>query len=374
MMQNPAAKYHAFRPVNLVNRNWPNRTITQPPIWMSTDLRDGNQALFEPMNAEKKMRMFKTLCAIGFKEIEIAFPSASETEFGFVRKLIEGGHIPDDVTIEVLTQAREHLIRRTFESIKGAKQAIVHVYNATCKTFRDNVFGMSKAEVVQMAVDAVRLIRELADAMPETTDHARIQPRALHRHRARFRQGSLRRRHRRLGRDAAAQGHPQSPDHGRDRHAQHLRRPDRVDAQATSPAATASSSASTRTMTAAPPSPPPNSASWPAPTASRAAFSATASAPATSISSPSPSTCTRRASIPASIFPTSTPSPALSNTAPSSRSIRATHTSGISSSRPSPAPTRMPSRRGLPLKRRTSNGRCPISRSTRPTSAAATTR
>ena len=168
MKQNPATKYSAFAPVGLVDRNWPNRVIDRAPVWMSTDLRDGNQALFEPMNAEKKMRMFKALCATGFKEIEVAFPSASETEFGFVRKLIEEKHIPDDVTIEVLTQAREHLIRRTFESIRGARQAIVHVYNATSKTFRDNVFGMSKAEVVQMAVDAVKLIRELADAMPET--------------------------------------------------------------------------------------------------------------------------------------------------------------------------------------------------------------
>jgi len=168
MLQTPNTKYHAFPPVKLVDRNWPNRIIEKPPIWMSTDLRDGNQSLFEPMNAEKKMRMFKTLCAIGFKEIEVAFPSASETEFGFVRGLIEGGHIPDDVTIEVLTQAREHLIRRTFESLKGAKKAIVHVYNATCKSFRDNVFGMSKAEVVAMAVDAVKLIRAEAEAMPET--------------------------------------------------------------------------------------------------------------------------------------------------------------------------------------------------------------
>ena len=168
MITQPATKYTAFPPVRLADRQWPSRIIEQAPIWMSTDLRDGNQALFEPMNAEKKMRMFKTLCTIGFKEIEIAFPSASETEFGFVRGLIEGGHIPDDVTIEVLTQAREHLIRRTFESIKGAKQAIVHVYNATCKTFRDNVFGMSKTEVVAMAVDAVHLIRQLADEMPET--------------------------------------------------------------------------------------------------------------------------------------------------------------------------------------------------------------
>ena len=168
MIAHPAAKYTAFPPIQLNERQWPNGIISKPPIWMSTDLRDGNQSLFEPMNTEKKMRMFKMLCNIGFKEIEVAFPSASETEFGFVRSLIEGGHIPDDVSIEVLTQAREHLIRRTFESLKGAKKAIVHVYNATSKTFRDNVFGMSKAEVVQMAVDAVKLIKTQAEAMPET--------------------------------------------------------------------------------------------------------------------------------------------------------------------------------------------------------------
>ena len=168
MNATPAAKYTAFPPVRLTDRRWPNQVIAKPPIWMSTDLRDGNQALFEPMNADKKMRMFKMLCAVGFKEIEIAFPSASEIEFGFVRGLIEGGHIPEDVTIEVLTQAREHLIRRTFESLRGARKAIVHVYNATSKTFRDNVFGMSQAEVVKMAVDAVKLIKTLADDMPET--------------------------------------------------------------------------------------------------------------------------------------------------------------------------------------------------------------
>ena len=168
MKQNPNGKYSAFAPIALVDREWPNRVIDKAPIWMSTDLRDGNQALFEPMNGEKKIRMFRTLCAIGFKEIEIAFPSASQTEFDFVRDLIEGGHIPEDVRIEVLTQAREHLIRRTMESLKGTRQAIVHVYNATSKTFRDNVFGMSKAEVVAMAVDAVRLIKTLAAEMPET--------------------------------------------------------------------------------------------------------------------------------------------------------------------------------------------------------------
>ena len=168
MKQKPNGKYSPFAPIALVDREWPNRVIDTAPIWMSTDLRDGNQALFEPMNSEKKMRMFKTLCAIGFKEIEIAFPSASQTEFDFVRGLIEGGYIPDDVRIEVLTQAREHLIRRTMESLRGARQAIVHVYNATSKTFRDHVFGMSKAEVVKMAVDAVSLIKILADEMPET--------------------------------------------------------------------------------------------------------------------------------------------------------------------------------------------------------------
>ncbi|CAG0968950.1 partial 2-isopropylmalate synthase, partial [Rhodocyclaceae bacterium] len=119
MLNNPAAKYAPFPPVGLADRQWPNRTIVRPPIWMSTDLRDGNQALFEPMNAERKLRMFKTLCDIGFKEIEVAFPSASQTDFDFVRTLVEGGHIPEDVTIEVLTQAREHLIRRTMESVAG---------------------------------------------------------------------------------------------------------------------------------------------------------------------------------------------------------------------------------------------------------------
>ena len=168
MLQDPTRKYRPFTPVALADRQWPSRTHTQPPIWMSTDLRDGNQSLFEPMNAERKLRLFRTLCTIGFKEIEVAFPSASQTDFDFVRELIEGGHIPDDVTIEVLTQAREHLIRRTMESLRGARRAIVHVYNATSQPFRENVFGVSKEQVVDMAVSSVRLIRALADAQPET--------------------------------------------------------------------------------------------------------------------------------------------------------------------------------------------------------------
>ncbi len=168
MMSQAHTKYSPFPPVNLPDRQWPNRTITQPPIWMSTDLRDGNQSLLEPMNAERKMRMFRMLCDIGFKEIEVAFPSASAIEFDFARNLIEGGHIPEDVTIEVLTQAREHLIRRTMESLKGARRAIVHVYNPISKPFRDIVFRMSKAEVIAMAVSAVKLIKQLAEEQPET--------------------------------------------------------------------------------------------------------------------------------------------------------------------------------------------------------------
>ena len=168
MLQAPATKYTAFPPVKLDDRQWPSRTITRAPIWMSTDLRDGNQALFEPMNAERKMRMFKRLCAIGVKEIEVSFPSASQTDFDFVRKLIEERHIPDDVTIEVLAPAREPLIRRTFESLKGARRAIVHIYNATSRPFREIVFGMDKTEVVNMAVSAVKLVRQLCQENPET--------------------------------------------------------------------------------------------------------------------------------------------------------------------------------------------------------------
>ena len=168
MLSNPATKYRAFPTIDLPNRQWPSRSITHAPIWMSSDLRDGNQSLFEPMNVERKMRMFRTLCQVGFKEIEVAFPSASQTDFDFVRTLIEGGNIPDDVTIEVLTQSREHLIRRTIESLKGARRAIVHVYNATSPAFRDIVFGMSKAEIKELAVSSVRLIKTLCDQHPET--------------------------------------------------------------------------------------------------------------------------------------------------------------------------------------------------------------
>ncbi|MDD3325869.1 MAG: 2-isopropylmalate synthase [Zoogloea sp.] len=168
MLKNPNTKYSAFPPVALADRQWPSRQITHPPIWMSTDLRDGNQALFEPMNAARKLQMFRKLVAIGFKEIEVAFPSASQTDFDFVRQLIETGEIPDDVTIEVLSQAREHLIRRTMESVRGARRVIVHIYNATSPVFRETVFGMSKDEVRQLAVDSVMLVKQLAAEQPDT--------------------------------------------------------------------------------------------------------------------------------------------------------------------------------------------------------------
>ncbi|TDY23507.1 2-isopropylmalate synthase [Paraburkholderia sp. BL6665CI2N2] len=168
MLKNPATKYRSFKPVTLTDRQWPSRSITHPPIWMSTDLRDGNQSLFEPMDAQRKMRMFKTLVQIGFKEIEVAFPSASQTDFNFVRELIEGGHIPDDVTIEVLTQARDDLIERTFESLRGVPRAIVHLYNATAPEFRKIVFNLEKSGVKELAQNAARTMKRIAATMPET--------------------------------------------------------------------------------------------------------------------------------------------------------------------------------------------------------------
>jgi 2-isopropylmalate synthase len=168
MLTDPSVKYRPFPPVALADRKWPNRTITQAPTWMSTDLRDGNQALFEPMNSERKLQLFRTLCDIGFKEIEVAFPSASQTDFDFVRRLIDEDLIQNDVTIEVLSHAREPLLRRTVEALHGARSAIVHIVNATSPQFRELVLGMNKAEVLAMGVNAVRLVRQLTAERPET--------------------------------------------------------------------------------------------------------------------------------------------------------------------------------------------------------------
>jgi 2-isopropylmalate synthase len=168
MLQDPSRKYRPFAPIDLPDRRWPSQVITRPPIWASSDLRDGNQALIEPMDMRRKRVMFDLLVKAGFKEIEVAFPSASQTEFDFVRDLIENGRIPADVTIQVLTQAREDLIRRTFDSLKGAPRAIVHFYNATAPTFRRVVFQKDQKGVRELAVSSARLIKQLADERPET--------------------------------------------------------------------------------------------------------------------------------------------------------------------------------------------------------------
>jgi 2-isopropylmalate synthase len=169
MLNDPSKKYRRFQPVGLKDRTWPDRVIEKPPIWCSVDLRDGNQALIEPMDGARKRRMFDMLVKIGFKEIEAGFPSASQTDFDFIRHLVEDKVIPDDVTIQVLTQAREPLIRRTFEAVKGARRVIMHVYNATAPVMRRVVFGLSKEQVIsELAVAHARLIKELAAAAPET--------------------------------------------------------------------------------------------------------------------------------------------------------------------------------------------------------------
>ncbi len=160
MFANPSEKYRPAPPVDLPDRRWPARTLTQPPIWCSVDLRDGNQALAVPMNVSQKLELFEALVRCGFKEIEVGFPSASNTEFAFNRLLIEKGHVPDDVTIQVLVQAREDLIERTFESLVGAKKVIIHLYNSTSPAQRRVVFGKTKAEIRDIAVQGARWIQE----------------------------------------------------------------------------------------------------------------------------------------------------------------------------------------------------------------------
>ena len=168
MLKQPAQKYRSFQPVALADRRWPSAVLSQAPLWCSVDLRDGNQALIEPMDAGRKLRMFEMLLRIGFKEIEVGFPSASQTDFDFVRSLIEQGRIPDDVTIQVLTPAREPLVRRTFEALVGAKRAVVHLYNATAPVMRSVVLGLTEDQTVELAVSHAHLVRNLAQAQPET--------------------------------------------------------------------------------------------------------------------------------------------------------------------------------------------------------------
>lgn len=168
----PAFDYQKYRPFafapNLKDRQWCDKTLTKAPIWASVDLRDGNQALIDPMGIEQKLRFFKLLVEMGFKQIEIGFPSASQVEFDFTRLLVEGGHIPDDVTVQVLVQARQHLVERTFESLQGAKKAIVHVYNSTSKVQRDKVYQMSQEQIKAMAVSGAVMLCEEAKKYPDT--------------------------------------------------------------------------------------------------------------------------------------------------------------------------------------------------------------
>ena len=168
--QMPYQRYTPFVPVALADRTWPSQVITEAPRWCAVDLRDGNQALIEPMTPARKLKMFQLLVQMGYKEIEVGFPSASQTDFDFVRLLIDEGHIPDDVVIQVLTQSREHLIERTFEAIKGSKQAIVHLYNSTSTLQRRVVFGLDKPGIVDIAVHGAQLCKKYADEIANETD------------------------------------------------------------------------------------------------------------------------------------------------------------------------------------------------------------
>jgi 2-isopropylmalate synthase len=168
MISNPSSKYHPFPPVHLPDRQWPGRTITHAPIWCSVDLRDGNQALAVPMNVSQKLEMFDALVRCGFKEIEVGFPAASNTEFEFMRRLIDDARIPEDVTIQVLVQAREELIERTVQSLAGARRAIIHLYNSTSPAQRRVVFGMKPEEIKQVAVRGTRCIRDRLPRMAGT--------------------------------------------------------------------------------------------------------------------------------------------------------------------------------------------------------------
>ncbi len=176
MLREPSRKYSPFAPISLPDRQWPSRTITAPPRWLSTDLRDGNQAIVDPMDALKKRRFFDLLVDIGVKEIEVGFPSAGATEFDFIRGLVDSDSIPADVMVQVLTQSRQDLIRTSFDSIEGVHAAVVHMYNAVSPAWRDIVFRMSKDEVRQIAVDGAKIMRDEAAARPGTEWHFQYSP------------------------------------------------------------------------------------------------------------------------------------------------------------------------------------------------------
>ena len=176
MQKSPITKYKPWGVIDLPDRDWPSKTIDRVPMWCSVDLRDGNQALPIPMGVKEKLELFKLLCDIGFKQIEIGFPSAAQTEFDFARKLIEEKLVPDGVALQVLTQAREHLIRRSFESLQGAQRAIVHVYNSTSPLQRRVTFGMSKEQIKQIAIEGVLLVKKLLPELPDTEIQLEYSP------------------------------------------------------------------------------------------------------------------------------------------------------------------------------------------------------
>ncbi|KTF69061.1 2-isopropylmalate synthase [Sphingomonas sp. HT-1] len=176
MLRDPSVKYRPFPQVNLPDRQWPGRTITRAPRWLSTDMRDGNQALIDPMDGEKKTRFFELLLKVGVKEIEVGFPSAGATEFDFISGLVREGRVPDDVIVQVLTQSRRDLIETSFQSLKGAKQAIVHLYNAVSPAWRRIVFNMSRDEVRQIAIEGAKVLRDEAGKQPDTDWHFEYSP------------------------------------------------------------------------------------------------------------------------------------------------------------------------------------------------------
>lgn len=179
MLRDPSQKYRSFPQINLPDRQWPSRTITRAPRWLSTDMRDGNQALVDPMDAEKKTRFFDLLLKIGVKEIEVGFPSAGATEFDFISGLVKSGRIPDDVLVQVLTQSREDLIRTSFESLRGARAAIVHLYNAVSPMWRRIVFQMDKSEIRDIAITGAKILRDEAGKQPDTEWHFEYSPEAF---------------------------------------------------------------------------------------------------------------------------------------------------------------------------------------------------
>ena len=223
-MTMPHWKYRPYPTVDLPDRTWPNQVVDRAPIWCSTDLRDGNQALVKPMDSSRKQRMFDLLVELGIKEIEVGFPSASKTDFDFVRKLIEEELIPADTTIAVLTQARPELIERTFEAIEGAPRAIVHLYNSTSTTQRRVVFRLDESGIIELAVRATALCKELAG----DGGRPRVLTGELPRHRARVRAADLRGRDGDVGADAGGEDDRQPADDGRGVPAERLCRPHRV--------------------------------------------------------------------------------------------------------------------------------------------------